>query len=94
MISHCEAFKHDVHLFIINTISILTILELNKDFFIDAAVYSEHGKVIKCNFKPGSFERSIDLEKKGIRYTSAAGIYLNSRQSIKMGKFIVLYILF
>jgi hypothetical protein len=27
---------------------------------VDAAVYSEHGKLIKCDFKPGSVERSID----------------------------------
>jgi hypothetical protein len=27
----------------------------------DAAVHFEYGKVIKCDFKPGSFERSIDL---------------------------------
>jgi hypothetical protein len=29
----------------------------------DIAVHSEHGKVIKHNFKPGSVERSIDLDK-------------------------------
>jgi hypothetical protein len=26
---------------------------------LDASVHSEHGKVIKCDFKPGSVERSI-----------------------------------
>jgi hypothetical protein len=26
---------------------------------IDAVVHSEHAQVIKCNFKPGSIERSI-----------------------------------
>jgi hypothetical protein len=30
---------------------------------IDAAVHSEHGKVIQSDFKPGSVERSIALDK-------------------------------
>jgi hypothetical protein len=30
---------------------------------IDAAVHSEHGQVNKCAFKPGSVQRSIDLDK-------------------------------
>jgi hypothetical protein len=29
------------------------------------AMHSEYGKVMKCDFKPGSAERSIDLEKQG-----------------------------
>jgi hypothetical protein len=37
-------------------------------FFVDAAVHSECGKVIQCNFKPGSVERSIDLDKEGIHH--------------------------
>jgi hypothetical protein len=37
---------------------------------VDAGVHSEHGKVIKSNFKPGSVERSIDLYQGG--YASAA----------------------
>jgi hypothetical protein len=32
----------------------------------EEAVYSEHGKVIKCEFKPGLVERSIDPDKEGI----------------------------
>jgi hypothetical protein len=28
---------------------------------VDAGTYSADGKVIQCNFKPGSVERSIDL---------------------------------
>jgi hypothetical protein len=36
---------------------------------VDAAVHSEDEKVIKCDFKPGSVERSIDLYQRG--YTSA-----------------------
>jgi hypothetical protein len=32
---------------------------------VDAAVHSEHGKVIQCEFKPGSVERSIELDKEG-----------------------------
>jgi hypothetical protein len=32
----------------------------------DATIHSEDGKVIKCDFKPGSVERSIDLDKEGI----------------------------
>jgi hypothetical protein len=29
-------------------------------------VHFEHGKLIKCDFKPGSVERSVDLNKEGI----------------------------
>jgi hypothetical protein len=32
----------------------------------DTAVYSEHGKVIKRNFKLGSVERSIDQDQEDI----------------------------
>jgi hypothetical protein len=31
---------------------------------VDTAVHSELGKVIKCDFKPGSFERPIDVDKR------------------------------
>jgi hypothetical protein len=70
IISHCEAFKHGAHLFIINITSILIVLYVNK-VLKDAVVHSEHGKVIKCYFKPGSVERSIDLPKEGIPYKAA-----------------------
>jgi hypothetical protein len=40
---------------------------------VDAAVHSEHGKLIKCDFKPGSVERSIDLYQRG--YTSEEGYF-------------------
>jgi hypothetical protein len=33
---------------------------------VDAAVHSELGKVIKCDFKLGSVERSLDIDKEGI----------------------------
>jgi hypothetical protein len=33
-------------------------------------VHYEHEKLIKCDFKPGSVERSVDLYQRG--YTSAA----------------------
>jgi hypothetical protein len=36
----------------------------------DTSVLFEHGKAIKCNFKPGSVKRFIGLNKEG--YTSAA----------------------
>jgi hypothetical protein len=42
----------------------MTLLYKNKGF-IDAAVYSEYEKVIKCDFKPGSVGRSIDLYQRG-----------------------------
>jgi hypothetical protein len=29
---------------------------------IDAGTHFDHGKIIKCDFKLGSIERSIDLE--------------------------------
>jgi hypothetical protein len=31
---------------------------------VDTEVRSEHGKVLKYHFKPGSVERSIDPDKK------------------------------
>jgi hypothetical protein len=37
---------------------------------IHASVHSEPGKGIKCDFKPGSVERSIDLYQKRL-YLSA-----------------------
>jgi hypothetical protein len=33
---------------------------------VDAEIHSEHGKLIKCDFKPGSVERSIDVDKEGM----------------------------
>jgi hypothetical protein len=48
---------------------------------VDAIVHFEHEKVINCDFKPGSVERSIDLG----RGHTLAGSYLNSRQPIEMG---------
>jgi hypothetical protein len=33
---------------------------------IDAVVYSEQDKVIKCRFKPGSVGRTVNLDKAGI----------------------------
>jgi hypothetical protein len=44
---------------------------------IDSAVYCDHGKLIKCDFKPGSVERSIDQDK-------VADNHLNFRQPIKI----------
>jgi hypothetical protein len=32
---------------------------------VHVVVNSEYGKVIKCDFKPGSVKRSIDLDKEG-----------------------------
>jgi hypothetical protein len=72
--SHCEAFKQVAHYFIINNISTLYALYLNKAL-VDSAVHSEHRKVIKCDFKPGSVERSIDLD----RGCTSAAAQLSSR---------------
>jgi hypothetical protein len=33
---------------------------------VDAAVHSEDGKVIKCDFKPGSVSRSTDLYQREV----------------------------
>jgi hypothetical protein len=65
IISHCVAFKHEVHLLIIDTISIIRVLYLIK-VLVETIVYSEHGKVIKYTFKRGSVERSIALDEEGI----------------------------
>jgi hypothetical protein len=39
---------------------------------VDGTVHSEHGTLISCDFKQGSIERSIDLDKRGC--TSASHI--------------------
>jgi hypothetical protein len=51
---------------------------------IDAVVHSEQGEVIKCNFKLGSVERSIDLHQRG--YTSACDTF-NFRYQYKLSNF-------
>jgi hypothetical protein len=33
---------------------------------VDATVHSEHIQAIQCDFKPGSVERFIDLDKRNI----------------------------
>jgi hypothetical protein len=40
---------------------------------VDTAVYYERGKVINCDFKPGSVEGSIDPCQRG--YTSAGDAF-------------------
>jgi hypothetical protein len=35
------------------------------NILVDPAVHSEYGKLIKCDLKTGSVERSIDLDKEG-----------------------------
>jgi hypothetical protein len=43
----------------------LIVLQLNKAL-VDGVVLSEHGKVNHCYFKPGSVERSIDLDEEDV----------------------------
>jgi hypothetical protein len=67
MIADFEAIKHEL----IFLWLIWLVYSLHSSYIkvlVDAAVYSEHGKVIKCDFKPGSVEWSIDLYQRG--YTS------------------------
>jgi hypothetical protein len=44
---------------------------------VDAAVHSEDGKVIKCDFKPGSVSRSTDLYQREV--------YLSKVQAVAAG---------
>jgi hypothetical protein len=44
---------------------------------VDAAVHSEDAKVIKCDFKPGSVERSTDLYQREV--------YLSKVQAVAAG---------
>jgi hypothetical protein len=50
---------------------------------VDVAVHFEDGKVIKCDFKPGSVERSIDLYQREVYLSkvqaAAAGDTFNLR---------------
>jgi hypothetical protein len=42
--------------------NITIVIQIKKKVLVDAEAYSEHGKkVITCDFKPGSVERSIDV---------------------------------
>jgi hypothetical protein len=55
------------HLFVIHIFRISMYYSQIKAL-VDAAIHSEHAQVIKCDFKPGSVERSTDLyqKKKGV----------------------------
>jgi hypothetical protein len=37
-------------------------------FLVNAAVYSGHAQVIRCDIKRGSVERSIGLDKEGLHH--------------------------
>jgi hypothetical protein len=50
---------------------------------VDAVVHSEHGKVIQCDFKLGSVERSIDLDQGGDA-SASRGKYLHDLQPMKI----------
>jgi hypothetical protein len=56
---------------------------------VDAADSCEDGKVIKCDFKPGSVERSIDLHQRGVpqQSTCSSRRYLQSPPPIKIEQF-------
>jgi hypothetical protein len=62
---------------------------------VDATVHSEDGKVIKCDFKPGSVERSTDLYQREVylskvQAVAAAGSsrrYFQSPPPIKIERF-------
>jgi hypothetical protein len=43
---------------------------------VDTAVHSEHGKVIQCDFKPGSVEKFIKLENEIVSEKNPKGIPL------------------
>jgi hypothetical protein len=45
---------------------------------VNVSVNSEHGKVIKCDFKLESVERSLDLYQRG--YTSAGDTFIFRHQ--------------
>jgi hypothetical protein len=58
---------------------------------IEVGAHSEHGKVIKCDFKWGSVERSKDLYQRGCtsaKVQAAAGGYLQSPPPIKIEQFL------
>jgi hypothetical protein len=54
---------------------------------LDASVHSEHAKVIRCDFKLGSVERSIDLERG--HTSAAAGNTFSIRHQWKLRNFAV-----
>jgi hypothetical protein len=57
---------------------------LNK-VLVDAVLHSEHEKEIKCDFKPGSVERSIDLNR-GM-YLSSSRQYIHTPLPMTIEKF-------
>jgi hypothetical protein len=46
-----------------NFLSLIILYYNQIKILLDAVLHSERGKVIKCDFKPGSVERSIDLDR-------------------------------
>jgi hypothetical protein len=65
IIDHFETIKHEfIFLWLISLVYLLYYSYIK--ILIDAAVHYEHGKAIKCDFKPGSVERSRDLYQRGI----------------------------
>jgi hypothetical protein len=55
---------------------------------INTNTHSSHGEVIKCHFKPGSVERSIDLYQRGVYLSSCScRQYVQRPPPIKIEKF-------
>jgi hypothetical protein len=70
---------------IVHIISTVILLWLNKGL-IDATVYSELVQVTRCDLKPGSVKRSINVDKRG------RASVVDRRSQMKIQKFIVVYL--
>jgi hypothetical protein len=76
MIDHFEAIKHEL-IFLRLILLVCLLYSSYIKVLVNASIHSEHGKVIKCDFKPGLVERSIDLYQEGI--PQQAGTIFNIR---------------
>jgi hypothetical protein len=85
MIDHFEAIKHEL-IFLWLILLIYSLYSSYIKVLVDAAVHSEQGQVIKCDFKPGLVERSQDVHQRG--YISAGEMF-NFRHQWKLRNFAV-----
>jgi hypothetical protein len=63
MIDDFEAIKHEL-IFLRLLLLVYSLYSSHKKVLVDAEVHSEHGKVIKYDFKPRSVEGSSDLRQR------------------------------
>jgi hypothetical protein len=64
MFRNCEAFKHEVHVFIISLVYQLYYGEIK--FLADVRILPEHVQIIRSNIGPESVEQCRDVQNEPI----------------------------